>query len=200
VVQTFYRICFSLRRLPWQSRLLITLVLFCIPEALVAYLAQTRSDQGVANLLLISGIVAVLCFSWKRALAIEWSLLLVYIGIDFAIKGPTSLQVTAFFSGTFFDFFITSTIGLLRHAWEVAEDNRILAEENTRKEQKLNENKDQFVLLVNHELRNPLGIAYGALDILDEEGEETLRLRIHTDNAVCDYRFRLAFEKKRSAS
>lgn len=156
-MRTFYLFCLRLRRLHWGHRLLIVLLYFLLFEVLTAYMTTLHRERGFASLLIGAGVLSALAFPWKRALALEWGLLWVYLAINISIKGLCPDQIAAFLSGTFLDFFIIATIGFLRMAWE--------------KEEKLALLKDQFIMNVNHELRSPLTCALGSLDILKESDD-----------------------------
>src|SRR5438445_2842434 len=121
-VRTFYLFCLNLRQLHWFKRLLIILLYFSLCESLVAYMDSIGNERGFSSLLILAGILCALLFPWKRALALEWGMLLAYLVIDIAIKGFVREQVAAFLEGTFLDFFIIATIGFLRHAWDLSED------------------------------------------------------------------------------
>jgi signal transduction histidine kinase len=156
-MQSFYRFCLDLRKISWWCRLLIVLGSFLLFEGLVVYMTTIGRDRGVASLLIITGILAALLFSWKKALAIEWGLLLVYLWINVSIKGWCYDQVVAFLSGTFLDFFIIATIGYFRHGFECLE--QAIA-------------KEQSLANVHHELRSPLTAIIGSLDIMRDHGRQ----------------------------
>ena len=150
-----------MRRLPGILRLLIVLS-FTPIEALIMYLTVYGKERGIASLLVFSGILAALLFSWAIALALEFFLLIVYLLIDIAFKGWSYLVITSFVVGTLTDLFLVVIIGFLWYAWQ-------LAEEAKRKEKELVVLKDQFIANVHHELRSPLSSLLGSLDILRDD-------------------------------
>jgi signal transduction histidine kinase len=117
----------------------------------------------VATLLVFTGLLAALLFPWAVALALEFVLLLIYLGINIAFRGWGYLVFTGFVAGTFADLFLVITVGFLRRAWELAEEAR-------QKEKDLAALKDQFIANIHHELRTPLACILGSLDILRDNG------------------------------
>ena len=142
-------------------RLFIMFHAFAVLEALLIYLTILGKEQGFASLLLLIGILAALLFSWIPALALEFSLLLVYLGINITLKGWNGQVVPSFVGGILVDIFIVATIGLL-----------LYVEESRRKEKDLAALKDQFIANIHHELRTPLISLLLALDILRDDGHD----------------------------
>ena len=156
---TFYQICLVLRRLPWYYRLFIVLSSFVILEVPVAYLTFISKERSVASILFFSGVLAALLFQWKKAFAIQCTLLLFHMTVNLYIKGYSYLSIPTVITAMITNLFIIWTIGCLRRGWE-------MSEEATEKQKSLSSLKDQFIANVNHEMRSPLTGAVVSLDIL----------------------------------
>lgn len=157
------RIAMSMRRLSLISRLLIVFSSFTVIESLVIFTTIHGVKRGVALYLILTGVLAAWLFPWHAALALELSLLLVYMGISIALDRSWMDQMMLVFAGgVFMDLFIVACIGCLRIALDkVAEANR--------KEQELNATKDRFIAHANHKLRNPFMEIQSSLDIVTAE-------------------------------
>jgi signal transduction histidine kinase len=164
-LRTFYLFCLKLRQLHWFRRILIVLAYFSLCEVLIVYMDSIGYDRGFSSLLILAGILCALLFDWRRALALEWGLLLIYLAIDMKTEGLQQDQIVAFLEGTFLDFFIIATIGFLRYAWHLSEDAKEQAHS-------LAEIKDQLILNVHHELRSPLATILGSFQIVKDGGLE----------------------------
>ncbi|HEY4035096.1 MAG TPA: HAMP domain-containing sensor histidine kinase [Ktedonobacteraceae bacterium] len=185
----FYRFCLTLRRLSWTKRLFIVLLSFSLLEALLAYLTIQGKESGIASILILPGILAALLFPWKKAFALEFFLLLIYLGTNMTIKGWNSTEIIAFALGTLIDCFIIVIVAFLRHAWEMAEEAK-------QKEKKLAGLKDQFITNIHHELRSPLTAVLGPLDILRDNGDQ---ITIEERNMFLDHAIYAGNELQRIA-
>jgi len=157
-MQRFYQHYLYFSHLSWQLRLFAVLGSFALLECLIVYLTVVGNEKGVSSILVFPGILAALLFPWRKAFALEWGLLWVYLGVNVCFKGFCPSQITAFATGTFLDFFIIATVGFLRYAWELTE--------------KLASVKDQLIANVSHELKTPLANILGSLDILRSNGND----------------------------
>jgi signal transduction histidine kinase len=176
----FYQTFLTLRRLSWYYRLLLVLSSFAILEVPVLYLIAIGKDRSVASILFFSGVLAAILFPWKKACTLQTALLLSHVTVLVFMKGYGYPSVPTIFAAITINFLIIWTVGCLSHGWEMAK--------NAAEQQKnLSLMKDQFISNVNHEMRNPLIGAIGALDLLKDKSVDLTEQEREQflDQAIC---------------
>src|SRR5207302_394186 len=96
----------SLRHLPVCMRFFIVIFAFVVDELLII----ASHNWGISSILLIPGVLACWIFPWRVALALEWGLLWIHVGLIIAFhSGWSGYVVQVFISGTVTDFVLVGS-------------------------------------------------------------------------------------------